>query len=52
MRFIDDLFFLLGILLIIVPTFLLNVIIGCYVLGVFFLVSSILLASKEAPKRE
>jgi len=52
MKFLDDILFLIGMLLIIVPTFLLNVYVGCYLLGVSFLVFSILFATKESPKRE
>lgn len=52
MKILEDLLFLIGFLFIIVPTFLLNVYVGCYVLGTFFLVFAFLFATRESPKRE
>lgn len=49
---IEDILFFVGMLLILIPTFLLNVYIGCYLTGLVLLAGSFLWTTKKGEKEE
>lgn len=42
-----DILFLIGIILLIVPTFLLNIYVGCYLIGMILIIITIVASGRE-----
>ena len=49
-EYILDIFFILGLLLLIVPTFIINVVAGCYFLGLIFFLFAIFANVRKTPE--
>lgn len=45
-EYLVDLLFIIGFLLVLVPTFIINIFIGCYLLGILFIIGSFIMVKQ------